>query len=550
MSLAITVDLLTGRYVATAPSVREQEEWPPHPARLFSAMVAALHEIDAPSGEERHALEWLERQSPPSIVASDHDVREALTHFVPVNDTRVLRVSLTDGGYAKVLRAEAALAAAGTDAKRRSAINKLATARDVTTAVTKLEKTSPKDARRMLPEHRSRQARSYPSVTPRIPSVTYRWDEVDPPPQITGGLDTLLQRVTRLGHSSTLVWARLDADPDDPTFVPDIDGDRSLRTTGAGQLAALERRFAERAARSADPGRYQDDGPRHMPAAMTTYRTSGTGRRSTAHQSAMVGDWLVFEQDSGPRIGIRRSRSFAEAVRGALLRHAPVQHPLISGHRPDGSPVTDPHLAILPLPFVAHPHANGIIMGVALVLPATSPLSDGRDVLLDAIGRWEQAGEGGHATVYLSGGGRLHLNRTAHPGAVTLQRRTWAGPATTWTTATPVALDRFPKHWGHRDEGKRAAAEHAARATVADACLQAGLPFPTEVAVTTQPLMTGTEPARAHPPFVSGKGDRAHRRLLLHCTVSFGVSVEGPLLLGAGRHLGLGLLRPLREATA
>ena len=37
---AIRVDLLTDRYYATAFNDRQQGEWPPHPGRLFSAMVA------------------------------------------------------------------------------------------------------------------------------------------------------------------------------------------------------------------------------------------------------------------------------------------------------------------------------------------------------------------------------------------------------------------------------------------------------------------------------------------------------------------------------
>ena len=35
----ITVHLLTGRYAAADHNDREQAEWPPHPARLFSSLV-------------------------------------------------------------------------------------------------------------------------------------------------------------------------------------------------------------------------------------------------------------------------------------------------------------------------------------------------------------------------------------------------------------------------------------------------------------------------------------------------------------------------------
>lgn len=549
MSLAITVDLLTGRYVATAPTGRDDHEWPPEPARLFSAMVAALHDTDDPSPAERAALEWLERQSPPTIAASEGEPRSTLTHFVPINDTSVLGTSLTDRGYAKVVHAQDALQEASTEAKRRSADKKVARARDVGAAVAKIGKTPAATAQKMLPGHRPRRGRTYPSVTPATPAVSYRWDDVDAPPEVIAGLTTLLERVTRLGHSSTMVWARLDDDPPDATLIPDIEGDETLRTTGRGQLAALERRFAERAMRSGSPDAYQDDGPRFMPSAMTRYRWAHDRARRAAITSAMAGEWLVLEQVGGPRVGILRAQPMAEAVRGALVAHLPTQHPLVTGHRADSRPVTDSHLAVVPLPFVGHRHASGIVMGVALALPSASPLLDGRDALLDALGHWERTDTDRLLPLHLSGGRRVLLRRTAYPQAQTLQRRTWVGPARQWATATPVALDRFPKHWSHRSEQKRAAAEAAARTTVMRACRMVGLPDPAEVEISTTPILTGTEPARRHPALVSGKGDRAVRRLLLHCAIRFPEDVEGPVVLGAGRYLGVGLLRPLWEGS-
>ena len=59
---AITVELLTGRYDAADVQDRERAEWPPHPARLFCALVAA-----ARSEEERSALRWLEDQPAPLV---------------------------------------------------------------------------------------------------------------------------------------------------------------------------------------------------------------------------------------------------------------------------------------------------------------------------------------------------------------------------------------------------------------------------------------------------------------------------------------------------
>src|SRR5215467_1920916 len=82
---ALSVEFLTGRYVATEFHDRERPEWPPHPARLFSALVAT--HFDDPYPDERAALEWLEQQGPPSLSASPASSRDAHVTFVPVNDS-------------------------------------------------------------------------------------------------------------------------------------------------------------------------------------------------------------------------------------------------------------------------------------------------------------------------------------------------------------------------------------------------------------------------------------------------------------------------------
>ena len=89
--LIIEVELLSGRYAATAYNDRSRAEWPPHPARFFSALAAALHDHDPVDAIERDALLWLERQPPPSLDV-DLDAtegvgrRRVLDVFVPVND--------------------------------------------------------------------------------------------------------------------------------------------------------------------------------------------------------------------------------------------------------------------------------------------------------------------------------------------------------------------------------------------------------------------------------------------------------------------------------
>ena len=70
-----------------------------------------------------------------------------------------------------------------------------------------------------------------------------------------------------------------------------------------------------------------------------------------------------------------------------------------------------------------------------------------------------------------------------------------------------------------------------------------GLPPPAEIGVSRYSAFFGAEPCEK---FVTLRraGDRP--RLGTHITLAFDRPVEGPVLIGAGRYFGLGLLRPLR----
>jgi CRISPR-associated protein Csb2 len=62
--LPISIELLTGSYDAAEVDDRDRAVGPPHPARLFCALVAAAHGDD-----DQAALRWLEAQPAPVILA-------------------------------------------------------------------------------------------------------------------------------------------------------------------------------------------------------------------------------------------------------------------------------------------------------------------------------------------------------------------------------------------------------------------------------------------------------------------------------------------------
>ncbi len=90
--LVLEIELLTGRYAAKQYDDHAKAEWPPHPARVFSALTA-VHFEDAVDGDgvqkEREALGWLAKQPAPAIYASGAAHRTVLDAFVPANDKSV-----------------------------------------------------------------------------------------------------------------------------------------------------------------------------------------------------------------------------------------------------------------------------------------------------------------------------------------------------------------------------------------------------------------------------------------------------------------------------
>lgn len=470
--LAIEVEFLTGRCVATVYYDRTKAEWPPHPARLFSALVAAHAERSQPG--EREALEWLQRQGPPQIAVSGASRRETVTVFVPVNDA---------------------------------------------TGVT------------VVPEKRERQQRTFPSVTPDDPKVVFVWPAVDAGANAKL-LDGIAARVVRMGHSSSLVAARVIESSPPPTMVPAEAGDERLRIVHPRQLELLERVHAEK----------KETEPRVMPALSQPYSREArqaTGERAPA--GVFGDDWLIFERESGPRLPSVAGPALATTFRKSLLRTAE-QPPaeILSGHGLEGGPSERPHAAFVPLPFVGHERADGSILGLALVLPRGASDEERRTVYR-AVAAWE-TGEGGEPRPVPVTCGRAGIVRflrlEERSDRTNLQPATWCRQARRWLTATPIALDENPGDLRGADQKAISEAE----AVIAKSCQRVGLPAPSKVTILPAAPIPGAVKAKDFAPFPSEPGKT--RRVLTHAAVEFARPIRGPVLLGAGRYLGLGLLRP------
>ena len=546
--LAIEVNFLTGRYVATAYYDRERSEWPPEPARLFSAMVAAWAE----AGEdptEREALEWLEALAPPALTASAAVPRRVVSHFVPVNDSRIVSGSYYDRRAGRIEALEdqfedELVRSGGELTKEAEGLRtKMAKEADVADQASRVGTTPVAAALKLLPEGRTKQERQFPSMTPEVPRATFAWLDAEASEAATEALDALLARVTRLGHSASLVSCRLVDVPPEPSHMPHVGVDM-VRCTAAGQLRSLEQRFAG----------HQAVKPRALPFVAVRYGTVVNSDHGTEDPlfPNTAGDWIVFEFSVGSRrMPTHRTVDVAKAMRNAIMSWAddPIPEGL-SGHRPDGTPTSDPHVAFVPLPYVGFEHSDGRIMGIAVSLPGSLG-DEARKAALRAVGHWEQHCEQAGTVPKLVFGraGELELKRRVGPiDAVTLRPDLWKRSSTQWATATPIALPTHPGRLSKGSAASKAKAWAKAEAAVVRACENAELPQPARVTLSIGPFIRGARPTAQYGPFRQrGRDGNFIDRRLLHAALTFDVPVAGPLMLGAGRFLGLGLMRPVQR---
>ncbi len=532
--LAIEIELLTGRYAATAHNDRGRAEWPPHPARFFSALVAALHDHEDADQAERAALLWLEQQGAPSLwVDPESRVgrRRVQNVYVPVND-------VTLGGDAAIREAEDKVAKAETPATKRKAEASLQkVAREAVAVPASPSDKALKTARALLPERRTRQVRTFPLVLPETPAFAFLWPTADPSPHRVA-LERLCTRVTRLGHSSSLVRCSVVEHDLTPTLVPRDEGDVVLRVVGPGQLERLDRAFKH----------HQGVQSRVLPARPQRYRSASKVTVSPPKaESVFSNDWVLFERVGGSRPVASRATDLARALRGALLElHGSPDLPgTLSGHM-DGGPTDQTHIAFVPLPFVGHEHADGALMGCALVLPRELGRSD-RELLLRLVAKWEKERSNERGNLTLAGGTLppFIVRRVDVSAKAALDPTRWCRASTRFLTATPIALDKNPGNLRSNQDGTSRKAALEAQQSISNACLRGVGLRPSSVEVSLAPLLPGAQHVREFLPWPGRPGRTP--RVRVHADIRFEAPVRGPLLLGAGRYFGLGLCLPVED---
>lgn len=405
--LAISVELLHGTIRATGATddaltgTSHAGEWPPSPARLFSALVAA----DGTGARRRvttgDELRLLERARPPRIVA------DGLGNVL----VSPLRERFVIGDKLHV------------DNKTRQ-----------TLAVHEYVGRSPELVRPGV------------RLAPASPTVVYVWDDLDVDADMKHWLALRAARVAYLGCSDSPARVRVSTEPVDiaEAWTPHEEGQVLLPVPYEGFLDELDeafRRASEGVAfrRAWIPNRY------------ARYRPPG---RQPAPSTGPTVVWLRFE----PAVSGRRLLAVTESLRDTVLDRygdgvggtdddVPS---VLHGHGFGGSGYHQAYF--LALPDVGHRHARGRLHGGAVVLPPGTPPEVIEGVRAALWRVTTLARPGVFRTSVRPYGGE------ARPVAATPSR--WLGPARHWVSATPVMHERH-----HRDgpdlEEVRRWCEHA-----------------------------------------------------------------------------------------
>jgi CRISPR-associated protein Csb2 len=489
---ALTVHLLDRRYHGTP-------EWPPAPARVFQALVAGAAQGRHVPDSAARALKLLEGVSP--VIAAPTVRRgQRVSMFVPNND-----LDSVDGDPGRIgeIRAKKAI---------------------------------------------------QPYLIEGEPSFLYAWPLSD---RAMIDLPALAEGLYQFGRGIDPAWAvgeLIEAEQLEARL-------RSHRGTvhrpvvaeGSNELAVPTRNSFESLVE-------------RFEAALNRLRADASGRTRFVQQPkahfAMVGydgssryHLLELRKESEPAKSapwpvsqcaslIRQARDTAvEALSAALPdRKGDIERVLV-GRKSDGTnagPMAE-RVRLVPLPSIGHEHADYSLRRILVQVPA-GPLMEA-DVL------WAFGGR----RLFDAQTGEIHGTTLALAPADDMVRR-YTTDARTWRSVTPVALSAAlrrriePKRQQGeaKSAAERKAEESAARHAIAQALRQAGVAAQlVQVHVQREPFAArGVRAER----FASGS--RFPKEALWHVEVELDRLVGGPLVLGDGRFLGLGVMEPIRELGA
>ena len=316
--LSIAVELLHGTFRGDPDGSANtgqltRGEWPPSPARLFAAFVAADGTGQACRVTDGTELEWFVRLPPPVIHADPDPAHQPLQpRYVVQHGGRAAK-----GSHQEYVGRSGGLSRAGV------------------------------------------------RVAPRSPCVVYQWDVATPEDAILDALCRRAARVGYLGSADSPVRARVTAGmPPLPmaasAFVPDREGSTMINVPRPGDLAVWDRLHTAWTERGPSVSRSQFPALTHPSA----YRAPLT--KQLQDRGGVVA-WLRLT----PAVSGRRVSAVTALFKEAVLS----QHQHLHGTPPavlhgHGFSGTGYEIArYLALPDVGYPRSRGRVHGLALWLP-------------------------------------------------------------------------------------------------------------------------------------------------------------------------------------
>lgn len=497
--LLISVRFHDGRYHGTG-------DWPPSPARLFQALIAGAGLKGPLQSIQVKALECLETMPPPIIAAPSVRKGHSFDNFVPNNDMDAPKVS--------------------GDPKR---IGSIRTKKWIS-----------------------------PLLFDAAEHLLYAWTVSD-----EQKCDDFLQIVLlladgvyQLGRGVDLAWAwaevinETELDEKLASYLgtihrPALAGNgKPLACPTRGSLLSLEARYAANQQRfeAVQTGRAVSESFRQLPKAKfqsVAYNSPPVQKLFELRSIAEQGQFQVWDLHNAYAL----VQSIRDAVHARLLsafpsKAAQIEHWLI-GRRADGSGEgkADERIRIIPIPSIGNAHADYGIRRVFVEIPISCPIRS--DDLCWGFNGVELGDDGCH--------GRL----SSADDTTFLEHYGIGTAAPEWKTITPAALPESAKRRriepGRQSEEAKGAAEraqeqHQARVAVLTALRHAGITVEAiDIIVQREPFQGHGARAEAFAP-----GSRFAKERLWHVAIKLSEPVHGPLVIGDGRFLGLGVLAPAK----
>ena len=474
--------------------------WPPAPARLFQALMAGAARGAVVPNAARDALDWLERMPPPVIAAPRGEPGQEYTVFVPNND---LDAALS-GRRAPTFEDAVASTRVG------------------------------KAVRPIL----------FDASTPLLYCWHFDGDET-----LAAALCETAARLYQLGRGIDAAWADAGVLAADTAklrlsshggivYRPSVGGGtgNKLLCPRPGTRRSLANRFAGMRTR------FRRDS-RNRRAVRLFAQPPKPFLASIAYNAPP--DHLVFALRSSDARGGFAPRRLGEAaalvaeVRDAAARRlcagTPAQAEDVARYLVgQGATDTDKaaRVTIVPMPSTGHPHADMMIRRLAIYVPQSCPLRT--DDLAWAFAQ---------VTWTVADGRTVSELQSTDDDTMTLR---YEAAGRHWQSVTPLVLAGVrpppggPARAGPAAKGAAERTREEARAVhaVCQALRHAAVrERPVTVAVQREPFDGRGERAECF-----SVGSRFPTESLWHVALTFAAPVSGPVVLGNGRYLGLGLM--------